>query len=350
MKTQSIKSLPLVSIVIPAYNAAQFIGYTLNSAIQQTYKNIEVIVVDDGSKDNTADIVRSFARSDSRITLISQLNSGVSAARNQGIKKSKGEFFALIDADDIYYPQAIEKLTNTILQADDTVGLVYTWSIYIDEKGNVVGGCNRSQLEGDVSKILLETNIVGNASATLIRKLCIDKAGYFDREILPGCADWDFFLKIAEYYQFKVVPEFLIGYRKLSTSMSSDFTKMEKAYQQIVDNAYQRNPNISAKSLSISKSWYFLYLSVQSRLSRKYNKTFIYLYRAFISNKKIFTDSYVHQIFVFTLLEIAISPIGFIFNMDNATWKKFLRRLKRSYLPTGNILEIYKITPEPLSK
>ena len=350
MNIRKYKDNPLVSIVVPAYNAASFIGQTLKSIIEQTYKNIEVIVVNDGSKDNTADLVRSFAQADSRITLVEQQNLGVSAARNLGIEKLKGEFIALIDADDIYYPQAIEKLTNTILQADDSVGVVYGWSAHIDESENLTGSFNCSTFEGDVYKDLIQSQFVGNASAFLARRSCIDKTGYFDRQILPGCADWDFLLKLGERYQFKVVPEFLIGYRKLSTSMSSDFAKMEKAYQQIIDNACKRNPALTAESLCASKSNYFIYLSTQSRITRKYYQSISYLWKALILDKQLLSNSYVRQNLFLTFADIAISPLGFILNMDNAEWKKFLRKLKRSYSPVNNLSDLYKLAPKSSNK
>ena len=350
MNIQKYRDIPLISIVVPAYNAESFIGQTIISIIGQTYKNIEVIVVNDGSKDNTADLVRSIAQADSRITLLNQSNSGVSAARNLGIEKSKGEFIAFIDADDIYYPQAIEKLTNTILQADDSVGVVYGWSAHIDESGNFTSSFNCSTSKGDVYQDLIQSQFVGNASAFFVRRSCIDKTGYFDRQILPGCADWDFLLKLAERYQFKVVPEFLIGYRKLSTSMSSDFAKMEKAYQQIIDNACKRNPDLTAESLRTSRSWYFLYLSIQSRISRKYSQSISYLCKALILNKQPLSNSYVRQTLFYTFIEIAISPLGFILNMDNAEWKKFLRKWKKSYSPVNNLSDLYKLAPKPLTK
>jgi len=98
-------NLPLVSVIVPAYNAEAFIAQTLDSIISQTYQNIEILVVDDGSQDRTPEIVESFAQRDQRITLLRQANAGVAAARNLAIEKSNGEYIAPIDADDIWYPQ-----------------------------------------------------------------------------------------------------------------------------------------------------------------------------------------------------------------------------------------------------
>jgi glycosyltransferase involved in cell wall biosynthesis len=103
--SQNNLNQPLVSVIIPAYNAENFIAKTLESVLSQTYQNIEVLVVDDGSTDTTAEIVKSFVQKDSRVSLLQQSNAGVAAARNLAIEKSKGEYIAPIDADDIWYPQ-----------------------------------------------------------------------------------------------------------------------------------------------------------------------------------------------------------------------------------------------------
>jgi glycosyltransferase involved in cell wall biosynthesis len=101
--------LPLVSVIVPAYNAEEFIGETLNSALSQTYSNIEILVVDDGSQDRTSEVVKAFVQKDERVILLQQANAGVAAARNLAIEKSRGEYIAPLDADDIWYPQKLEK-------------------------------------------------------------------------------------------------------------------------------------------------------------------------------------------------------------------------------------------------
>src|SRR4028118_698519 len=131
--SQNNLNQPLVSVIIPAYNAENFIAKTLETVLSQTYQNIEVLVVDDGSPDTTAEIVKSFVENYSRVSLLQQSNAGVAAARNLAIEKSKGEYIAPIDADDIWYPQNIEKQVQCFLDSDPSVGLVYTWSVDIDE-------------------------------------------------------------------------------------------------------------------------------------------------------------------------------------------------------------------------
>ncbi|MGD1871437.1 MAG: glycosyltransferase family 2 protein [Mastigocoleus sp.] len=129
MELTEIKTyVPIVSVIVPAYNAEAFISRTLESILSQTYKNIEVIIVDDGSQDNTVNIVKNFIKRDQRIRLLQQENSGVASARNLAIAHACGEYIAPIDADDIWYPENIEKQIESISNSDSSVGLVYAWS------------------------------------------------------------------------------------------------------------------------------------------------------------------------------------------------------------------------------
>jgi glycosyltransferase involved in cell wall biosynthesis len=348
MIEQSHEYNPLVSVVIPAYNAEDFLSHTLTSILQQSYQNIEVIVVDDGSKDSTADIVKSFTQSDSRVTLLSQLNSGVSSARNLGIKHSQGELIAFIDADDIYYPQALEKLTHIMLQTDESIGVVYTWSAHIDDSGNLTAGCNCSLLDGEVYDELLNMNFIGNASAALVRRCCIDKVGGYDCEMLPGCADWDFYLRLAEHYQFKVVPEFLIGYRKLATSMSRSCSAMEKSYEQVIENAQRRNPAISTEFSHTSKSFYFIYLNSQGRSNRRYYESLKYLYKAFVVNPKILFNFHFYKVLLLTLSELLICPFTLLIWPDNISWTKFKQQSRRNYFQVNTVSDLYELAKKSL--
>jgi glycosyltransferase involved in cell wall biosynthesis len=117
--------LPLVSVIIPAYNAEVFIERTLDSVLAQTYKNIEALVIDDGSTDKTHEIVELVAQLDPRVILLKQQNAGVAAVRNLGIEKSHGEYIAPIDADDIWYPQKLGKQVKCMLKGGSSVGLFY---------------------------------------------------------------------------------------------------------------------------------------------------------------------------------------------------------------------------------
>lgn len=259
---------PLVSVIIPAYNAEQFIAQTLESVIAQTYRNIEMIVVDDGSEDGTAGIVKHYMEQDSRIQLLQQPNAGVAAARNLGIEKSKGEFIAPLDADDIWRTENLEKQVNSFLKADDSVGIVYSWSFYIDENGFPVDDFCVAKVEGYFYTTLLCHNFIGNASATLLRRSCLKEIGGYSMKLkdqkAQGCEDFDLYLRIAEHYQIKVVPEFLVGYRKLSNGMSSNYKSMARSHEMVLQNSYRKYPEIPAILYHLSRSSLYLYFARQS--------------------------------------------------------------------------------------
>ena len=277
-------SHPLVSVIIPAYNAEAFLEKTLKSVLSQTYKNIEVLVVDDGSQDRTAEIVYSFAQQDRRVTLLQQPNSGVAAARNLAIQYAKGEFIAPIDADDIWYPHNLEKQVQCIMEADASVGLVYAWSVEIDEEDFISGGFHSYNYEGEVYGILVYRNFLGNASAALIRRSCIEKVGDYNCDLrlqeAQGCEDWDLYLRIAECYQVKVVPEFLIGYRQITSSMSRNYQSMAKSQSLVLEAAQKRHPEIPAAIYQWSISNFCIHLAYQSTKDGNPFTALFWLYKA----------------------------------------------------------------------
>lgn len=281
---QFVLAQPLVSVIVPAYNAEMYIAQTLHSVLSQTYKNIEVIVVDDGSRDGTAQIVEAIMRRDNRVTLLHQSNSGVAAARNLAIEKSRGEYIAPIDADDIWFPQKIEKQVRCMLHEGPSTGIVYAWSVHIDEGGLLMSGFNASDMEGDVFVASVMNNFIGNASAPLIRRVCFNQVGgygvRFFKQNAQGCEDSDLYIRIAASYKYRVIKEFLVGYRKRIGSMSFDYRSMEKSYSILMEDIRQRYPDISSFVYRWSRSRHYLYFSNQSQLRAHYGASILYLCKA----------------------------------------------------------------------
>ena len=276
--------LPLVSVVIPAYNAEAFIEQTLNSVLQQTYQNIEVLVVDDGSSDRTAEMVRTIEQSDSRIILLHQPNAGVAVARNLGLHHARGEFVAPLDADDLWHKENLEKQIECFLNSDVSVGLVYSWSFDIDERSQPLKGFSAARIQGMVDRTLLCHNFIGNASATLIRRDCLATLGGYDCTLktqnAEGCEDLDLYLRIAERYQFRVVPHFLVGYRKLVNSMSCDYRKMAKSHDLVISRFRSRHPDIPAILFSLACSSLYIYFAKQSHRGEQYKIALFWLKQA----------------------------------------------------------------------
>ena len=205
-------AVPLVSVVIPAFNAAATIASTLHSVTAQTYPHTEIIVVDDGSRDDTGSIVRRFGSADPRIRLITQANAGVAAARNAGIELAAGEFIAPVDADDLWHPTKIEKQMRVMLEGTDDLGFVYCFCRLIDAQDKVIGSHYPVVCRGRVLHRHLFTNFVGNGSAPLMRKSVVLDIGGYDpilrHRSAEGCEDLLLQLKIARNHSVDLVPEY----------------------------------------------------------------------------------------------------------------------------------------------
>jgi glycosyltransferase involved in cell wall biosynthesis len=284
MDVQSQPSeVPLVSVIIPAYNAEVFIARTLQSVLAQTHRHIEVLVVDDGSTDQTVAILESIARQDQRVILLRQANAGVAAARNLALAHAKGVFIAPIDADDLWFPENLEKQVDCLMQAPESVGLTYTWSVDINEMDVPSGGFHAAQIEGAVYATLICHNFIGNASSTLMRRTCMESVGGYRCELkqqnAQGCEDWDLYLRIAEQYQFRVVPEFLVGYRKVSDSMSRDYRTMARSQQLMLQTIQHSHPEIPDFLYRLSRSSFYFYFAHQSDACGNARATLFWLWQ-----------------------------------------------------------------------
>jgi glycosyltransferase involved in cell wall biosynthesis len=216
------KEKPTVSIIIPTYNRAQLIGRSIHSVLNQTYQDFEIIVVDDGSTDNTAEVIKKFQEKEKRIRYIKQArNKGAAAARNTGIKNAKGEFIAFQDSDDEWLPGKLEKQMNVFENASPEVGIVYTgfWRIENDKKTYIPFSWVK-QKEGNIHKELLKGNFVTTQSI-VVRKKCFEKAGMFD-ENLPRLQDWELVIRLSKYYDFKCIDKPLMISYYTSNSISSN--------------------------------------------------------------------------------------------------------------------------------
>jgi len=206
---------PRVSVVIPSYNCARFLRETLESVFAQTCPDVEIIVVDDGSTDGSKELLERFA---DRVRVIHQENQGVSAARNRGIRESRGEFVAFLDADDLWHPEKLEQQLR--LFANPAVGLVHCAVEYMDEQNRPLG-TNFTGRRGRVLKaiaLLQGTVVLAGGSTAVVRREAFDKVGFFDRE-MSTAADWDMWRRIACAYEIDVVREPLMRYRLRPGSM-----------------------------------------------------------------------------------------------------------------------------------
>jgi glycosyltransferase involved in cell wall biosynthesis len=241
----------LISIVIPAYNAERFIGRTLSSALNQTFKDIEVIVVNDGSTDRTQSIVEKFAANDRRVRLFNTRNRGVARARNFGIENARGTYVAFLDADDLWHPSKIQLQFEALnaYASDPSWAGVYVFHRAIDEEDRVIGiGPVTMNCRGYVLARALVLKFIGNGSSLLVRREAAMAVGGFDPSYVDagvgGCEDLDFELRLAAQYRIEVVRSFLVGYRLYQGNMSSNRVRMAKSLIATVEQHIRRNPSM----------------------------------------------------------------------------------------------------------
>lgn len=240
----------IVSVVIPAYNAAATIDETLRSVRAQTHRALEIIVVDDGSSDATAAIADSHAAADPRVRVIRQANAGVAAARNTGWQAAAADLVAFVDADDLWSPDKIARQLDALAHGGERVGLVYCWYAMIDADGRVMFDRERPLFEGDVLDRLCRGNFVGNGSAALVRRQALIDSGGFSPQLraagAQGCEDILFYCQVARHHHFAVVPDHLVGYRVLPDNMSSDMARMLRSWMEVVRIIGEAEPRCRA--------------------------------------------------------------------------------------------------------
>lgn len=238
-----------VSVIITDYNGAAFIDRTLMSARNQTYENLEIIIVDDGSTDASPQIVAEHAKQDPRIRMAQQPNAGVAAARNHGVREARGDLIAFLDHDDLWHSSIIEKQVARFNACGETTAVVYTWSCLIDREDRIISPTAEPRFEGRVLAQMCRGNFIGNGSAGMIRRSAIEEVGGFDEELsgdLAGYDDAQLYLKLAERFEFAVVPELLVGYRLVIGSVADNYGRMMRSYRHVTGPLKSRYPEHAA--------------------------------------------------------------------------------------------------------
>lgn len=262
---------------MPVHNCEKYIKETISSALNQTYSNFELIIIDDGSTDNTANIIKNF--NDPRIKYFYQKNSGVSRARNHGIYISQGKLLAFLDADDIWYPHKLESQIKEIRKSPE-IGLVYSWVQYIDVNNNLIGE-TKYNIDKNFYINLLLGNYIDNGSVPLIKRECFDKVGKFNN-IRTG-EDWDMWIRIAREYDFGFVKDYLIQYRIHPEGSSKNYKDMETRLFEILEREFNlinlKNP-ITKKIKKKAYSYRYIYLSGVCHNLMQHKDAFSYTLKA----------------------------------------------------------------------
>jgi hypothetical protein len=253
------------SVIVPVYKVEKYVADTIQSVLNQTYQDFELIIVDDGSPDRSIDICRQFK--DSRITILRQPNQGVCAARNTGIGHAKGDYIAFLDGDDLWLPEKLAKHI-THLQKNPRIGVSFSRSAFIDEKGKSLGIYQMPKLTKITPALIIRRNPIGNGSAPVIRREVFqaieyqDSVGgvvkncYFDPK-LAHFEDVECWLRISLLtdWQTEGIPEALTLYRVNSQGASTNLDKQVEDLEKVLTKTREYAPDLIEEHGEAAKAY-----------------------------------------------------------------------------------------------
>lgn len=257
-------SNPKISVVIPTYNRADSILKTIDSVLVQTFHDFEILIIDDGSEDNTKEIIENL--NSPKIKYIYQENAGASSARNTGIKNSEGEFIAFLDSDDTWFPEKLEKQLN-VFEHNKNIDIVYSafeWiQVRIDKKE--INRYKNYEKKEDFVKFLL-CEMLPICPISMMKKTVFDKVGVFDENLVVS-EDWDLCLRFVSEFNFYYLDEVLTSFYRHNKSLSAtaDFEKVKKTHLIVLERFFNNTENIRKygkfKALAFSHQYFVFALS-----------------------------------------------------------------------------------------
>ena len=299
---------PKVSVIVPAYNVSKYIPEALASLEKQTFSDFEVLVVDDGSTDDTVAVVQKFCQRDTRFNLLQKPNGGLSSARNYGIRHARGEYIALLDGDDIYHRDKIATHVARLYDKPD-VGVVYSASQTIRDDGKPTFiSLSGKPVHSNPLLALLCKNFVGHGSNAVFRRCLIDEVGGFD-ENLRSWEDVDLWLRIAAMQKWRFFREkrVLCYYRVRPYGLSFNLVQMRNSGTIVIETAYQRSPELIKPMLPTVYAYMYRYLSRLCLQGGDMQTARDFIDQALVYDSSIFYRDIRSLI---TLLSVRLSPVA----------------------------------------
>lgn len=261
---------PLISVIIPTYNSIKTLGETLNSVIKQTYRPIEVLIINDGSTDDLLNFVKPFLDQYSFIHIISQENRGLAATRNTGINYSRGDFLAFIDADDIWLPEKLEKHAEHLLN-NPSVGVSFSPAFFIDEFSAPIFYKTKPPLTNISSSDILFFNPVGCGSTPVIRKKVFNDIAYIDEKNNRRCFFDENFrqsediecwtrISLTTDWTFEGLAKPLTGYRLCAGGLSAVVSKQLASWEMMISKINHYKPDFLQDRINFARSLQLRYL------------------------------------------------------------------------------------------
>lgn len=263
--------MPKATIVVPAYNVASTIKDTLNSLIQQTYSDFEILIIDDGSTDNTAEVVAPYLK-DARVRYVKQANRGLAGARNTGIRKATGLYVGFCDADDLWDADKLRQHVRHF-ERNTYVGISYAGSRLIDEAGTPVGIAQSPRLKNVEAHHILKRNPIGNGSAAMFRREVFETIGFrhpagsrhlcFFDERFRQSEDIECWLRIAltTDWVFEGIPGHLTDYRVVGGGLSANTERQLASWENVINKLRPLDPAFFAEHEAAARSYQYRYLA-----------------------------------------------------------------------------------------
>lgn len=292
--------MPKVTVIIPVYNVETLVSKTLQSVLQQTYQDFEILVVNDGSTDGSLAICQGFT--DPRIRIVSQSNRGLAGARNTGIRHAQGEYLAFLDSDDLWLPEKLEKHIQHLDNSPE-VGVSFSRSRFIDEAGQDIGIYQMPKLTDITPAHLFCRNPIGNGSAVVLRREVLGEikfeenlygeveSFYFDDSFRQS-EDIECWLRIALQTTWKIegIPDALTLYRVNMGGLSANILNQYAAWERIITKTLTYNPDFIAQWGDKARAYQLRYLARRAARQRSPQMATQLLHRALATDWRILLE------------------------------------------------------------
>ncbi len=279
---------PLMTIVMPAYNASRYLSESIESVLNQTFNDFQLLIIDDGSTDNTSDIARRYCQQDSRVKLVSQTNQGVSVTRNKGIGLTDSKLIAFLDADDKWFP---DKLASHIAHFNENInlGISFAKIEFLTADGKHTGHVSSASLNQLKAEHFLYENPTITVSNLVVRREVFQEITPFDRN-MNYAEDLDFLLRVicSDRWHIEGINKVLMGYRASESGLSSNLERMEEGWEVLISKARKYNPDLVERHYLKARSTHLRYLARRAfRLHLPSQVAANYMTRALLSDWKL---------------------------------------------------------------
>jgi glycosyltransferase involved in cell wall biosynthesis len=322
----------MVSVVVPMFNVEEYIEQCISSVLSQTFRNFELICVDDGCTDNTLSVLSQF--SDERIKVIHQRNRGLSAARNSGIAAAKGIYVALLDSDDFWSREKLA-LHLSHLNQNSSVGVSYSPSVFVDEQGNDLGIGQYPKLKEVTIKHIFCRNPIGNGSAPVIRRCLLNEIAYENTESGRTCyfdedlkqsEDIELWTRVALLgkWTFEGIPEALTFYRINNGGLSSNLSKQYDNWCLAVRKNRPGNEQFFRKYERLARAYQIRYLARRAIKSGDGLEAVKLVFKALLTNPLIALEEPARTSATFACSILSLLPVRTYSFIENSVigWKR----------------------------